>query len=96
MLLGGKGKNRPFGDAILDGVDLDIEGGSATGYAAFVTQLRTHFDSDKTKKYMITGAPQCVFPDGYLGDTISKVPFDALYVQFCASLFLCSPLRDLL
>ena len=24
-------------------VDLDIEGGSETGYAAFITQLRTHF-----------------------------------------------------
>ena len=26
-----------------DSVDLDIEGGSETGYAAFITQLRTHF-----------------------------------------------------
>ena len=34
---------RPFGAAVLDGVDLDIEGGGSTGYAAFVTQLRNHF-----------------------------------------------------
>lgn len=40
---------RPFGAAVLDGVDLDIEGGSSAGYAAFVTQLRTHMDAaDKT------------------------------------------------
>jgi chitinase len=84
MLLGGKGKLRPFGDAVLDGIDLDIEGGSPNGYAAFATQLRSHYDADKSKKYILTAAPQCVFPDAYLGETITKVAFDALYVQFCA------------
>jgi chitinase len=43
--LGGSSDTRPFGDAVLDGVDLDIEGGSTTGYAAFVKQLRTHMDN---------------------------------------------------
>ena len=28
----GDGKTRPFGDAVIDGFDLDIEGGGATGY----------------------------------------------------------------
>lgn len=32
---------RPFGSAVLDGVDLDIEGGGGTGYAAFVTEIRS-------------------------------------------------------
>lgn len=46
---------RPFGTAILDGVDLDIEGGGSTGYVAFVTQLRTHMDAaDKTYVFIMS------------------------------------------
>lgn len=29
----GSSSTRPFGDAVLDGFDLDIEGGGPTGYA---------------------------------------------------------------
>lgn len=29
----GKSSTRPFGDAVIDGFDLDIEGGGPTGYA---------------------------------------------------------------
>lgn len=29
---GGDSKTRPFGDSIVDGFDLDIEGGGSTGY----------------------------------------------------------------
>ncbi|EIM89719.1 glycoside hydrolase, partial [Stereum hirsutum FP-91666 SS1] len=79
--LGGSSDTRPFGDAILDGVDLDLESGDGAGYAAFVTQLRTHTDSaDKT--YYVTGAPQCPYPDAYIGEVLSSVGFDAVYVQF--------------
>lgn len=35
--------------------------------------------------YYITAAPQCPFPDAYLGDVINAVGFDAVYVQFCES-----------
>ncbi|KAI0639124.1 class III chitinase [Trametes polyzona] len=79
--LGGSSSTRPFGNAVLDGVDLDIEGGPTTGYAAFVTRLRSHFNG-ASKKYYITGAPQCVYPDASLGSTINSVAFDAIYVQF--------------
>ncbi|KAI0724269.1 class III chitinase [Cerioporus squamosus] len=79
--LGGSSSTRPFGGAVLDGVDLDIEGGGANGYAAFVTRLRSYF-SGASKKYYITGAPQCVYPDAYLGTTLNAVAFDAVYVQF--------------
>ncbi|KAG6873228.1 hypothetical protein C0995_001246 [Termitomyces sp. Mi166 len=40
LFLGGSSNTRPFGDAVLDGVDLDIESESGTGMAAFVTRLR--------------------------------------------------------
>ncbi|KAF7375048.1 Chitinase 1 [Mycena sanguinolenta] len=80
LFLGGSSTTRPFGAAVLDGIDLDIEGGGPTGFAAFVTQLRSHMDAaDKT--YYITAAPQCPYPDAYLGSVINAVGFDALYVQ---------------
>ncbi|EMD41620.1 glycoside hydrolase family 18 protein [Gelatoporia subvermispora B] len=81
LFLGGSSSTRPFGSAVLDGVDLDIEGGSNAGYAAFVTQLRTHF-SGASKKYYVSGAPQCVYPDAYLGSALNTVSFDMVYVQF--------------
>ncbi|KAF8235605.1 glycoside hydrolase [Tricholoma matsutake] len=81
LFLGGSSSTRPFGNAVLDGVDLDIEGGGSTGFAAFVTQLRTHFNG-ASKPYYVTGAPQCPYPDAYMGPIINAVPFDAIYVQF--------------
>ena len=68
MYLGGtdKGVPRPFDDAILDGVDLDIEGGAKTGYPAFVKTLRDLMDNSDNQ-YVISAAPQCPYPDAYLG-----------------------------
>ncbi|KAJ2187071.1 Chitinase 2 [Coemansia sp. RSA 532] len=82
MFLGGSGSQRPFDDAVLDGVDLDIEGGSTAGYAAYVAQLRSHFEASSDKKYYITGAPQCPFPDAMLGSTLNSAWFDMVFVQF--------------
>ncbi|KAJ2857505.1 Chitinase 2, partial [Coemansia asiatica] len=82
MFFGGSGSQRPFDDAVLDGVDLDVEGGSTTGYAAFVTQLRTHFASGGGKQYYVSAAPQCPFPDAMLGSTLDAAYFDMVFVQF--------------
>ncbi|ORY93852.1 chitinase, partial [Syncephalastrum racemosum] len=79
---GGKSDTRPFGDAVVDGFDLDIESGGSTGYVAFVKALRKQFASDAGKTYYITGAPQCPFPDALLGDTLNQASFDAVNVQF--------------
>ncbi|KAH8549729.1 class III chitinase [Umbelopsis sp. PMI_123] len=81
LFFGGTSSTRPFGSAVLDGIDLDIENGGSTGYAAFVNQLQSHFSS-ASKKYYVTGAPQCVYPDANLGSVINSVSFDAIYVQF--------------
>ncbi|KAF7722949.1 Chitinase 1 [Apophysomyces ossiformis] len=78
----GNSKTRPFGDAVVDGFDLDIEGGGPTGYVALVKQLRKHFATDSSKSYYMTAAPQCPFPDAMLGSVISSVGFDAINVQF--------------
>ncbi|EGN97801.1 glycoside hydrolase family 18 protein [Serpula lacrymans var. lacrymans S7.3] len=81
LYLGGTSTTRPFGAAVLDGVDLDIENGGSTGYAAFVTEIRS-LSSGASKPYYITAAPQCPFPDQNLGSVIDQVGFDAIYVQF--------------
>jgi chitinase len=80
LFLGGSSSTRPFGNTALDGVDLDIEGGTSS-YVPFVEQLRSHFNG-ASKKYYVTAAPQCVFPDAALGNTLNNAYFDAIYVQF--------------
>ncbi|KAI0733488.1 glycoside hydrolase superfamily [Fomitopsis betulina] len=81
LLLGGSSSIRPFGDAVLDGIDLDIEGGSSDYFSNFVSTLRSLMDSGD-KSYYLTAAPQCPFPDAYMGSIINAESFDAIYVQF--------------
>ncbi|KAF9648707.1 glycoside hydrolase [Thelephora ganbajun] len=81
LFFGGGSSTRPFGTAVLDGVDLDIEGGSTAYYQSFVNRLQTLFKSGN-KRYYTTAAPQCPFPDGNLGTVLNSAWFDAIYVQF--------------
>jgi chitinase len=87
IFLGGNGTIRPFAGATLDGVDLDIEGGGTVGYAAFAKALRTLMDASG-HKYYITGAPQCPYPDAFLGPAAGRAlgdapsAFDFVFVQF--------------
>lgn len=53
---------RPFGSAILDGLDFDNESGKSTGYQAMATRLRSYFATDSNRRYYMTAAPQCPFP----------------------------------
>ncbi|KAG0043244.1 Chitinase 1 [Gryganskiella cystojenkinii] len=82
LFLGGSSVTRPLDDAILDGVDLDIEGGSSVGYPAFIAELRSLFSTDARKQYYITAAPQCPFPDAYLGATLQSAWIDMVFVQY--------------
>lgn len=78
--LGGESPERPLGAAVLDGVDFDIELGSTLHYddlARFLSQY-----SEPGRKVYITGAPQCPFPDRFLGAAIETALFDAVWVQF--------------
>jgi len=78
---------RPFGTAVLDGIDLDIEGGMPTGYSAMVRELRRIEKSGK-KRYTISAAPQCPYPDAIQGPSpghfLGDVPemINEVYVQF--------------
>jgi len=79
------GCRRHVAVVLLQRIDLDIEQGTPTGYAAFVNRLRQHA-SNGTNKLYITAAPQCPFPDANIGQALNQAPFDAVYVQFCTLL----------
>ncbi|KAF8898406.1 glycoside hydrolase superfamily [Infundibulicybe gibba] len=81
MFLGGQSDTRPFGNAVLDGVDLDIENGSSSFYGTFVDTLRS-LAQGANKRYYVTAAPQCPFPDAKVGEALNSAWFDAVYVQF--------------
>ncbi|KAI5124432.1 hypothetical protein M0805_008316 [Coniferiporia weirii] len=81
LFLGGTSDTRPFGSAVLDGVDLDIEGGSSASYPAFVNRIRSYTNA-ASKTYYVTAAPQCPYPDASLGSVLNSAEFDAVYVQF--------------
>ncbi|KAF9014997.1 class III chitinase [Cyathus striatus] len=81
LFLGGSSSTRPFGNAVLDGVDLDIEGGTSTYYATFVNEIRS-LSAGASKRYYVTAAPQCVYPDAALGGVLNSANFDAIYGMF--------------
>ncbi|KAI8993341.1 glycoside hydrolase superfamily [Pilobolus umbonatus] len=81
MFLGGTSNQRPFGNVTLDGLDLDIESGGSDYYLSFLKKLDSYFKTS-TKKYYVTAAPQCVYPDANLQVALNGYPFDAVYVQF--------------
>ncbi|OCH89688.1 glycoside hydrolase [Obba rivulosa] len=81
LFLGGSSSMRPFGDAVLDGVDLDIESGTPAHYPAFVNRIKSYANG-ASKPYYVTAAPQCPFPDVYIGEALNEAPFDAVFVQF--------------
>ncbi len=48
-------------------VDLDIEGGQTTHFPSFVNRIWEYAkEQGDNRKYYLTGAPQCPFPDGYM------------------------------
>ncbi|XP_015878158.3 acidic endochitinase-like [Ziziphus jujuba] len=73
---------RPFGDAVLDGVDFDIEGGSNLYYDDLARSLKELYDQQTTKTYYLAAAPQCFYPDYYLDAAIRTWLFDFIWVQF--------------
>ena len=74
--------DRPFGSAVVDGFDFDIENNSPTGYAALAKELRTLFAKDSSKQYYLSAAPQCPYPDSSVGDALAHAGFDFAFIQF--------------
>ncbi|OMP08539.1 hypothetical protein COLO4_06368 [Corchorus olitorius] len=78
--LGGKSSSRPLGDAVLDGIDFDIEGGTNQHWDDLAKYLSGY--SKRGKKVYLTAAPQCPFPDAWVGDALKTGLFDYVWVQF--------------
>lgn len=76
---GGTSTRRPFGTAVVDGFDLDIENGDSAGYTALVTALRKLYDGGD---YYVSAAPQCVYPDASMSTVLANAHFDFIFVQF--------------
>jgi chitinase len=80
--LGGSSRSRPFGTAVLDGIDFDIELGSRAHYDDLARYLKGYSNRKGEKKVFITAAPQCPFPDRMLGEALRTGLFDRVHVQF--------------
>lgn len=78
--LGGKSISRPLGDAVLDGIDFNIEVGSGE-YWDDLARAISEF-STEARKVHLSAAPQCPFPDAFLDTAIKTGLFDYLWVQF--------------
>uniref|UniRef100_A0ACD5VX38 Uncharacterized protein n=1 Tax=Avena sativa TaxID=4498 RepID=A0ACD5VX38_AVESA len=78
--LGGKSTSRPLGDAVLDGVDFDIESGNSAHWDDLARELKQL--STPYRPVYLAAAPQCPFPDASLGPAIDKGLFDFVWVQF--------------
>ncbi|XP_006645798.2 acidic endochitinase-like [Oryza brachyantha] len=84
--LGGKpaapGGKRPLGDAVLDGVDFDIEGGDPDYYGALAAYLKSYGRGGGGREVLLSAAPQCPFPDQWVGKALDTGLFDYVWVQF--------------
>ncbi|KAJ0031670.1 hypothetical protein Pint_13907 [Pistacia integerrima] len=78
--LGGKSSDRPLGDAFLDGIDFDIEGGTNHYWDDLARYLSGY--SKNGKKVYLTAAPQCPYPDAWVGGALQTGLFDYVWVQF--------------
>ncbi|KAM7472252.1 hypothetical protein LguiA_010435 [Lonicera macranthoides] len=78
--LGENSSSRPLGDAILDGIDFDIEAGTGQYWDDLARYLSGY--SNQCKKGYLTVAPQCPFPDAWVGGALNKGLFDNVWVQF--------------
>lgn len=78
--LSGTSSSRPLGDAVLDGIDFDIEAGSGQYWDDLARSLSAY--SSQGRKVYLTAAPQCPFPDARLGTAINTGLFDYVWIQF--------------
>nr|CAB3478919.1 unnamed protein product [Digitaria exilis] len=81
--LGGKSESRPLGDAVLDGIDFDIETGVSLYWDDLARALKSYSKRGyKSKPVYLAAAPQCPFPDASLGTALGTGLFDYVWVQF--------------
>ncbi|CAL4953554.1 unnamed protein product [Urochloa decumbens] len=79
--LGGTSSSRPLGDAVLDGIDFDIELGGTKFWDNLAKDLKDMGKNAGTA-VLLSAAPQCPFPDEWDGGAINTGLFDFVWVQF--------------
>ncbi|XP_057774271.1 acidic endochitinase-like [Salvia miltiorrhiza] len=77
--LGGSSGTRPLGDAVLDGIDFDIEMGAGQPWDELARALSGY---NAQRKVYLSAAPQCPIPDAVLDAAIQTGLFDYIWVQF--------------
>ncbi|KAL7782663.1 chitinase chi18-17 [Trichoderma ceciliae] len=79
----GNSTPRPFGTAVVDGFDFDLEDPIENNMEPFAAELRSLLDANTSKKFYLSAAPQCGYPDIADESFINgQVSFDWLNVQF--------------
>lgn len=78
--LGGSSSSRPLGDAVLDGIDFDIEASNGDHFDDLATDLSQY--SSQGKKVYLSAAPQCPYPDAHLNTALQTGLFDYVWIQF--------------
>ncbi|XP_065871490.1 hevamine-A-like [Euphorbia lathyris] len=78
--LGGTSSSRPLGPAVLDGVDFAIDI-STNEYWDDLARFLSAYNYPSHKVYL-SAAPQCIFPDDYLGNALNTGLFDYVWIQF--------------
>lgn len=79
---------RPFGDAVVDGFDFDIESITASpaqesyGWATLINHMkRDLFPLDHSKPYYISGAAPCLDSRAFLALTLNQQVLHSVYCQ---------------
>ncbi|KAI9105407.1 glycoside hydrolase superfamily [Phlyctochytrium arcticum] len=99
QFLGGTHQYRPFGQAIMDGIDVHVWNNdpNPSYYVAFIQKIRELMNQDSSRTYYIAGSAVCQYPDYLLGgvgrpNTILAVEptiFDYLTAFFVSSPNIC-------
>ena len=69
------------GDAVLDGIDFDIEKGSTQYYGVLAKTLNA-LGTSYGRKVHLSAAPQCPYPDTRLDRALHTNIFDYVWIQF--------------
>ncbi|XP_062198058.1 xylanase inhibitor protein 1-like [Phragmites australis] len=82
VYLGGRrnGVFRPFGDAVVDGIDFFIDRGAPDHYDELARNLNRY--SGRGKKVHLTATPRCAFPDWHVERALATGLFERLHVRF--------------
>lgn len=67
LFFGGTSKYRPFGDVVLDGIDLFFRTNDMSMITVFTETLFDFFGKYSKKKLSVSATPGCTYPDGTLG-----------------------------